>query len=471
MFTAECVAVLSIAKFEEGFDNSDLDLRMEEAMRTIASNIMGKESAPETANVVLALECDQADDPEPDQVYWGDNRLNGGARKPNPQNYQSFQGGQASRPHQQQLQQQPYRQYNNHHNQPGWNNNHPHKNQQGGWHDKNQRPQFPGGQGRFPGGQNQHYGGPDRGRRPYNVWYEDGQGNMFAAGEDGAPDIEDDDEPEEIWYSGPEQYGHIIIDTGSRYCVMGVNTREVLYNRMKAAGCEPPVLEYTNKSFKFGGSTDIYWAQTAITFEINLNGKPAIISAYIIPTHLPFIIGKQWLKDSEVQLDLGTQKMKINGAWMRTADTGTGHEGITWDATLHETENSEHPNSEKQAPSTNMGTNTENSATNEDRISQSTNKNPSAIRMNITVDDSSNCRDQHKDMAEVEDTDNDKAWPLMEIQYGPKSIAPPSTREKGNAESMNLLNETPEELDGEPRRDGLEDMEDERERHNVCIIL
>ena len=54
--TAECVAVLCIAKFEEGVDDSDLDLRMKEAMRTIASNIMGKESAPETANAVLALE-------------------------------------------------------------------------------------------------------------------------------------------------------------------------------------------------------------------------------------------------------------------------------------------------------------------------------------------------------------------------------------------------------------------------------
>ena len=54
----------------------------------------------------------------------------------------------------------------------------------------------------------------------------------------------------------------------------------------------------------------------------------------------------------------------------------------------------------------------------------------------------------------------------MEIQYGIKSITLPSACEKGDTrDSMNLLNETPENLNGEPRR------EDERERRNVCIIL
>ena len=276
-------------------------------MRTIAGNIMGNESVPETANAVLALEYEQVEDPEPDQVYWGDNRWNGGARKPNPPNYQSFQGGQASRPHQQQLQQQhqPYRQQNDYQNQPGWKNNRPY-NQQGGWCDRNQRPQFPGGQGRFPDGQDQFPSGQDR------VWYEDAQGNLFEAGEDGAPDGDGKDEPEEIWYSGPEQYGHIILDTGSKHCVMGFDTKEALYDRMKEAGCEPPVLEPSNKKFKFGGSADVYRAQMMITFEINLNGKPTRITAHIIPTPLPFIIGKQWLKNSDAQLVLGTQRLKIN---------------------------------------------------------------------------------------------------------------------------------------------------------------
>ena len=65
------------------------------------------------------------------------------------------------------------------------------------------------------------------------------------------------------------------------------------------------------------------------------------ITAHIIPTHLPFIIGKQWLKNSDAQLDPGTQRMKINGRWMETVDTGTGHEGIMWDATLHNMKNIE----------------------------------------------------------------------------------------------------------------------------------
>ena len=71
---------------------------------------------------------------------------------------------------------------------------------------------------------------------------------------------------------------------------MGVDTRDVLYHRMKAAGCEPPALEHTTKAFKFGGCTDTYRAQTAITFSLNLNGKPTHVTAFIIPTYLPFIL-------------------------------------------------------------------------------------------------------------------------------------------------------------------------------------
>ena len=65
--TAECVAVLSIARFEEKGNDSSLELRM----RTTAGNILGKESVPENTNTVLALEHQQANDPEPKQVYWG----------------------------------------------------------------------------------------------------------------------------------------------------------------------------------------------------------------------------------------------------------------------------------------------------------------------------------------------------------------------------------------------------------------
>ena len=147
--------------------------------------------------------------------------------------------------------------------------------------------------------------------------------------------------------------------------------------------------------------------------------------------------------------------MKVNGGWMWTADTGTGHKGIKWDATLHDIE---YLNPEEQVPNTNKRTNTENSAKTKNGDSHSTNKNPSVIRTNVPDDSSNHSRDQHKEVAKFENINNDKTWPLMEIQYGIKSIALPSTCKKGDTrDSMNLLNETPENLNGEPRKEDLED--------------
>ena len=48
--------------------------------------------------------------------------------------------------------------------------------------------------------------------------------------------------------------------------MMGVDSKEALYDRMKEAGCEPPVLELSKKKVRFGGSTDMYRAQMKITF-------------------------------------------------------------------------------------------------------------------------------------------------------------------------------------------------------------
>ena len=155
---------------------------------------------------------------------------------------------------------------------------------------------------------------------------------------------------------------------------------------------------------------------------------------------------------------------------MQTVDTGTGHEGIIWDATLHDLQSIEYSNSEAQMQSTSKTTDTENTTVIKKGDGQSTNYNPRTIRTNVS-DNSVDCiRNQHKEMvAEVENPDNDKVWPLMEIQYGVKSMNLPSTRETGETRrSMNLLNETPVQLNGDPRE---KDLEDRRERHNVCTIL
>ena len=296
--TAECVAVLSIAKFEENSDNDDLDLRMRDAMRTIAGNILGRQAAITPANAVLAAENVKIENSKIDQVPWIKDKKFGGNREPYTPN-QTIPGGQTPQPKQQ-------KQLNA--NQQGWaQRRHP------------------------PGNQNQH-------QSHYKIWYEDAEGQFTQPGEDEGHN--DGEKPEQVWYSGQEQENHIIIDTGSKYCVMGVNTKEVLYKKMKSAGCEPPKVKQSDKLFRFGGNTNVHKAKEAMFFELNLNGKPTPVIVHVVPTSLPFIVGKKWLRDSGVQLDLGNQRMRINGAWMKTVDMGSGHEGIAWNEATHTTENS-----------------------------------------------------------------------------------------------------------------------------------
>ena len=75
--SAECVAVLSIAKFQEKGDDDGLEEGMKEAMRSLVGNIMGKESALENSNTMLAIEYEQSEEVEPEKEYWDGNRWNG----------------------------------------------------------------------------------------------------------------------------------------------------------------------------------------------------------------------------------------------------------------------------------------------------------------------------------------------------------------------------------------------------------
>ena len=102
---------------------------------------------------------------------------------------------------------------------------------------------------------------------------------------------------------------------------------------------------------------------------------------------------------------------------MKTEDTGTGREGITWDKTLHDSEDTEYSDPEEQAPNTNMGANMENSKTNENGYRQLTNINPATARSIAIYDDITNCGDHDDNVAEVNNQD-DKAWTLLEIRYG-----------------------------------------------------
>ena len=68
--TAEGVTVLSVAKVKENSDDDDLDLRMRNAMRIIAGNILGREAAMTHANAVLAAENVEIKNSKIDQVPW-----------------------------------------------------------------------------------------------------------------------------------------------------------------------------------------------------------------------------------------------------------------------------------------------------------------------------------------------------------------------------------------------------------------
>ena len=89
-------------------------------------------------------------------------------------------------------------------------------------------------------------------------------------------------------------------------------------------------------------------------------------------------------------------------------------------------------------------------------------------RQDTTGDDTIDLGDHDIKVAK-EDTNNDDAWTLLENQYRYKGIGKTCTNYKGDPkDGMNCLNETPEELNGEPHQDG---MEDEQQRLNACIIL
>ena len=158
--------------------------------------------------------------------------------------------------------------------------------------------------------------------------------------------------------------------------------------------------------------------------------------------------------NNNVQLNLGTQSMRINGDWMRTEDTGTGHEGNMWTETLHDTKDTEHSDSKDQATNAIMVADAENSET--------------AAWFNTTDGDTINPGNHYDNVAEV-DNSKDKAWVLLEYQYGFKSTGIPCMNNNGNPRvSMYMLNETPEELNKGPQEDG---MEEEHQRLNVFIIL
>ena len=139
-------------------------------------------------------------------------------------------------------------------------------------------------------------------------------------------------------YSGQEHQNHIILDTRRKYNMMGTKMREVLHRKMKEAGCETPIVEDSDKLFRFGGNTNISRAKEVMKLDMNLTGKPMPIEVHLVPGPVPFIVRKKWLKENGGQLDLPNQRLKLNGTWVKTVDMGSVHEGLTWNKGTHSSE-------------------------------------------------------------------------------------------------------------------------------------
>ena len=75
---------------------------------------------------------------------------------------------------------------------------------------------------------------------------------MYKEGDNGTP--EGREVPEELMYSGQEQEDHIILNTGSKYNMMGTDMKKILKKRLKEAGASPPTVMHSDKLFRFGGN-------------------------------------------------------------------------------------------------------------------------------------------------------------------------------------------------------------------------
>ena len=85
---------------------------------------------------------------------------------------------------------------------------------------------------------------------------------------------------------------YIILDTNSKYNIIGEDTTELLHTRMKTAEWEPPEIDYTSRIFKYS-RTRAFRAQELLKFEVNLMGKPTPIAVHLVPRRIPFIIGQE----------------------------------------------------------------------------------------------------------------------------------------------------------------------------------
>ena len=156
-------------------------------------------------------------------------------------------------------------------------------------------------------------------------------------------------------------------------------------------------------------------------------------------------------------------------------DTGTGHEGIKWDTTLHNTKHTEYLDFKEQVLNTERMIETKSTRAGirgkRSGDGQSTNiNNPVVTRMNISGSTTIRDKDESKEPVVKDNNNNkDKVWPLLENRYGIDSMSLPRAKETEETSGcMYLLNETLEQLNMNLQET---DLDGRLGKHTTCTIL
>ena len=147
--------------------------------------------------------------------------------------------------------------------------------------------------------------------------------DLQSAGTDSDPDGNQEihqvcwkeETPEQVQLTGGEDNEHIILDTNSKYNIMGLNARRKLCNMIKLARCHPLEMEETSSLFSSSKGKTLRSKELlkfAINLTCNLLQPLTPIEVYCVPVKTPFIIGGDWIKNNRVILDRTRELVKMN---------------------------------------------------------------------------------------------------------------------------------------------------------------
>ena len=185
--------------------------------------------------------------------------------------------------------------------------------------------------------------GPAAANKPKSVFQVDGQQSVFQVDN---PQHEvynvylhgvfdDKLSVEQIYLSSQTEATNMVVDTGSKYNLIGQQLLPILNERLQAGGHKLQ-LEDTQKYFKFGGHENIE-CKKKTNIPLNLVDITKNIEVYIVPEKIPFLIGGQTLRSMEAKIDLAPNTLTVDGRRIQMDLTPSGHMTIPWNIRSHST--------------------------------------------------------------------------------------------------------------------------------------